>query len=154
MKTNYVDNQLHSHNKDRKSFIIRFCPIFDRIYIKLSGLWTYITAYGKSVKDGYKSNAFSPLAWFCFFPIGLLVAIILIVKNNAVQYVCLGLIVLLIVFPLIMYVVLLRKDPKLLQSEWYRLEDKRLEMSAKGEEIKSVESESVTNVLISGRDNG
>jgi hypothetical protein len=127
----------------------RFLTIFDRLKTSLLSIWTYITAYGKSVQDGYKSNAFSPLAWYVFFPIIPLVVIILAIQNKMVLYVCLGLIVLLILFPLVMYVVLLIKDPKLLQSEWYRLEDKRMDMVAKQGDTPTI-PELITSVEIKG----
>lgn len=93
--------------------------------------WTnYIGKYGQSVKDGYKSNAFSPLTWFAIFFVIPMVIIVLFTSNDVIKYICLSIIILIILFAFVMYVVLLSKDPKLLQSEWYRLEDKRLDMVA------------------------
>jgi len=88
----------------------------------------YITAYGKSVKDGYKSNAFDPLVWFVIFLIIPFIVVVLASSNEIIKYLSLGFIFVIVIFSLVMYVILLCKDPKLLQSEWYRLENRRLDL--------------------------
>jgi hypothetical protein len=94
-------------------------------------LWDkYIQSYGKSIKDGYKSNAFAPLVWFYVFVIPILIILTLLIKDIVIQLIIIGLIVVLILFALLMFFLLFKKDPKLLQSEWYRLENKKLDMIA------------------------
>lgn len=88
----------------------------------------YIAAYGKSMKDGYRSNAFAPLVWYVVFPIIPLMLLVIFAKSEIVQIIAMVLVAGLIIFPLVMYVIILKKDPKLLQSEWYRLEDKKIDM--------------------------
>jgi len=130
-----------------------FFAIFGRLKRKILAFWEkYVTAYGKSVKDGYKSNAYSPLVWFLVFLLPLLIIITLVVKNPVIQYIFVGLIVLTILFSLVIYVVLLVKDPKLLQSEWYRLEDKKLTMIAEQGDAGTRTIESITTTQVTGID--
>lgn len=124
--------------------------ILDKIKTNLLNLWDkYIAAYGKASKEGYKSNAFAPIAWFSIFLILPIVTTILVTKDNTIRYLMFGLLSLVILFTLTMYIVLLVKDPKLLQSEEYRLEEKKLEIIAeKGGEIRIEEAESITKGII------
>src|SRR5205085_79419 len=118
---------------------------------KMLGVWdNYIRAYGKSVKDGYVSNAYAPLVWFVIFLIVPLVVVTLVAKNQVIQYICAGLFVVVIIFTLVMYVVLLLKNPKLLQSEWYRLESKRLDLISQQGDEKPVTIDLVQSTEIRG----
>lgn len=127
--------------------------IFEAIKKKILAFWDYITAYGKAVKYGYKANAFSPIAWYSVFLIIPLIAAIIWVKNSTIQYILVGLLIVVIFFPLVMYIVLLAKDPKLLQSERYRLEEQKLNMIAeKGGNIKFAQLDLNQNVKIGGED--
>jgi hypothetical protein len=126
-------------------------PIF--AYIKKNVLtWAnYMTAYGKAVKAGYKSNAFSPIAWFSIFIIVPLVTGILICKNFTIQIILILLLSLVVLFTLFVYAVLLVKNPKLLQSEKYRLEEQKLNMiSEKGGKIRIVDVDLGSNTKIGG----
>ena len=104
--------------------------IFEKIRVKILAFTKYIAAYGKAVKDGYISNAYSPLVWLIVLVLLPLGGFVIFTDDIIIKYVSFGLIILIILFALVMYVVLLKKDPRLLQSEWYRLEDKRLNMIA------------------------
>jgi hypothetical protein len=129
----------------------RLFAIFDRINRFFLNFVNFIAAYGKSVKDGYKSNAFSPLVWLLVFLIPCLITVIFVIRNDIIRYVLVGLIVLLILFALLMYFLLFKRDPKLLQSEWYRLEDKKLSMIAeKGGQITISEVELNPKTQIGG----
>ena len=114
-----------------------FFAIFDKFKKRLLFFWQNYTAkYGKAIKDGYKSNAFSPIAWYCYFLIIPLGFGCIYTKNTIVQIIFLVLIIIIILFPLVMYFLLFKKDPKLLQSEAYRIRDKTLDIIAqKGGEI-------------------
>jgi len=74
------------------------------------------------------------------------------VDNTIIKYACLGLMIVLVLFTLLMYVVLYKKDPKLLQSEAYRIEDKKLDLIAQqGTDSQSVTiTELIKNVEIKG----
>jgi hypothetical protein len=87
----------------------------------------YLQSLVNSVKVGYKTNAFAPLVWFSFIIVGLLF-LFGYLSSEPLNYFLFGLGGIVILFDLVMYIVLLNKDPKLLQSENYRLEDKKLEI--------------------------
>ena len=62
--------------------------------------------------------------------------VLYIFKDSLISYIFLSLLVIVVLFALCMYVVLLIKDPNLLQSEYYRIEDKKLDIIAsKGSDI-------------------
>ncbi|MEI9955140.1 MAG: hypothetical protein WDM90_02280 [Ferruginibacter sp.] len=126
--------------------------IFDKLKKRLLANWiSYIGKYGQSVKDGYKSNAFSPLVWFIVIFVTPLFVTIWLTNDLVFKYSCFGLIVLVLIFAFCMYIKLLNKDPKLLQSEWYRLEDKKLDMVAQqgeGDEAPIVITEKTTSTEI------
>ncbi|HVW16395.1 MAG TPA: hypothetical protein VHB54_21355 [Mucilaginibacter sp.] len=99
---------------------------FDQMMAQLANL----------MKSGSKTNAYAPLIWQCSIVCVLSIGGMYYFKEPVIRYVFLGLIVLVVIFALVMYVVLLIKDPKLLQSEKYRIEDKKLDIIAsKGEGI-------------------
>lgn len=118
-------------------------PIFRLLNYFGSGnlnIWEkYIRSYGSSMKDGYKTNAFSPLAWFVIFLIIPLLVLVLASKNTVIQYGAMGILLLVVLFCLGMYIILLRKDPKLLQSEKFRIEDRKMDLIAEnGGDIKFI----------------
>lgn len=88
------------------------------------------------MKSGSKTNAYAPLIVVCGIVIFASMIGIHYFDENIIKYVFLGLIVVVVIFALVMYVVLLMKDPKLLQSERYRIEDRKLDIIAsKGQDI-------------------
>jgi energy-coupling factor transporter transmembrane protein EcfT len=89
-----------------------------------------MAGYGVAVEKGYKSNALAPLIWLDIFVIPILLTGVFFIKIVALKYALVSIIFMLLLFTLIMYVLLFKKDPKLLQSEKYRLEDKRLDLIA------------------------
>lgn len=64
------------------------------------------------------------------FVIPVLVVVMCVIKNSAIQYILVGLIVVLILFTLLMYFLLFKKDPNLLQSEKFRIEHKKMDLIA------------------------
>jgi len=135
-------------NVDR--FFNKYFNILGKIRSIILVVWQkYMAAYGKSVKDGYVSNAYAPLVWFVVFLIIPFILGIIFIHNTIVQYVLIGLIAIIVLFSLVMYVVLLVKDPKLLQSESYRLEDKKLDLIAQqgdGGSITVIESQNIAEI--------
>jgi hypothetical protein len=105
----------------------------NKLKLKVQQVWANLA---NIVKSGYRSNAFAPLVWFnaivnSFLLIGICYTNEIIVKY--IFTICLGII---LIFTLVMYLALFIKDPKLLQSERFRLEDKKLDMiSQKGSDI-------------------
>jgi hypothetical protein len=96
----------------------------------------YLAHVGNIFKTGYKSNAFAPYVWLTVLVILLLGSLMVLFDDRVIRYACMGLIFFLVIFGAIMYLILLNKDPKLLQSESYRLEDKRLDIiSSKGSDV-------------------
>lgn len=99
---------------------------YDQIMAQLANL----------MKSGSKTNAFAPLILLCSIVIFTSMIGIYYFNESLIKYLFVALIFLVIIFALVMYVVLLVKDPNLLQSERYRIEDKKLDIIAsKGEEI-------------------
>lgn len=95
----------------------------------------YLANLVNLVKVGYRNNAFAPLVWFNSIVDPLLLIIACITKDS-MSYLLIGLLILIVVFSLMMYLVLLIKNPSLLQSEKYRLEDKKLDLiAAKGSSL-------------------
>jgi membrane protein YdbS with pleckstrin-like domain len=89
------------------------------------------------MKTGSKTNAFAPLIWLCSVVMFMSMTGIYYFKDPIIKYVFVALIVFVVVFSAITYVVILIKDPRLLQTENYRIEDKKLDIIAsKGMEIK------------------
>lgn len=111
-----------------KVLLRKIFTILDRLNKKMLDFVNYMSSYGKSVKDGHKTNAFAPLVWLLVFLIPCLIVTIFFVKNDVIKYLLVGLIIILVLFALLMYFLLLKKDPKLLQSEWYRLENRKLDL--------------------------
>ena len=112
--------------------------------------WNYITAYGKSVQNGYRTNAFAPIKWLTIFLCPLLMAGILLIKILFVQILLVALLVGVVMFALLMYFLIFKEDPKLLQSEAFRIEDRKLDLiSQKGGDISinAVELTTSTNIL-------
>ncbi len=105
--------------------------ILVRINYRVLNFANYIMGYGKAVEQGYRSNALAPLVWLNVFALPVLLTGVFFVKVVAIKYILIGLICVLCVFTLVMYVLLFLKDPKLLQSEKYRIEDKKLDLIAK-----------------------
>ena len=88
------------------------------------------------VKAGYKSNAFAPLVWFNAIVDPILLVSSYISDEPVAKYFLMGTVCLLIVFSAIMYAIIFFKDANLLQSEKYRIEDKKLDLiAAKGSDI-------------------
>jgi membrane protein YdbS with pleckstrin-like domain len=113
----------------------------------------YIQAFGKSVKDGYRTNAFAPMKWFAIFLVPILITSIATIKILFFQIIISILLSIIVVFSLVMYLVIFLKDPKLLQSEAFRIEDRKLDLIAqKGGDISinAVELNTGTNVLGDG----
>jgi site-specific recombinase len=94
-----------------------------------SGPKHYWANIANLVKVGYRSNAFAPLVWFNSIvdPTLLIVACIL---KGVLSYLLVGVLCVIVLFSLTMYVALFIKNPNLLQSERYRLEDKKLDLIA------------------------
>lgn len=82
------------------------------------------------VKSGYKTNAFAPLVWFTAVSLPILLYFGFKTSNTLIQFFLIGASVFIVLFAAIMYLVIFLKDPKLLQSEGYRLEDKKLDLIA------------------------
>jgi archaellum biogenesis protein FlaJ (TadC family) len=96
----------------------------------------YLAHIGNIFRSGYKSNAFAPYVWLTVIIISSLIVIMKLFDDKIITYACMLLIIFVVVFGAIMYLKLFNKDPKLLQSESYRLEDKRLDIiSAKGSDV-------------------
>jgi hypothetical protein len=93
---------------------------YDQIMAQLANL----------MKSGSKTNAFAPLIWLCGIVIFTSMIGIYYFNDVVIKYLFVALIFLVIIFALVMYVVLLIKDPRLLQSEHYRIEDKKLDIIA------------------------
>lgn len=127
--------------------------IFEQIRIKILAFTKYIAAYGKAVKDGYISNAYSPLVWVIVLVLLPLASFVIFTDDAIIKYVAFAVIILIILFALVIYVVLLTKDPKLLQSEWYRIEDKKLNMIAeKGDTGEIVQHKFSTSAELSSNE--
>lgn len=97
-----------------------------------------LAKFGSLIGTYSKRNIYAPLIWISGFIITMLGIIMFSFKEySEVRYTCLVFILLITIFDLVMYVIIFVKDPKLLQSERFRLEDKKLDMMAsKGSEIK------------------
>jgi hypothetical protein len=117
--------------------LLNIFVFFCRLHERLMGFWEkYILNYGTAVQRGHKSNAYAPLVWFDVFTLPILSLLICIIKIPFVEIALSVLLILVVLFSLVMYLMLYLKDPKLLQSEYYRLEDKKLDMIAqKGGDI-------------------
>lgn len=95
----------------------------------------YLANLVNLVKVGYKSNAFAPLVWFNGI-VDPLLLIIAVIVGGITSYILIILLGLIILFSLAMYAIIFAKNPNLLQSERYRLEDKKLDLIAsKGSEF-------------------
>ena len=96
----------------------------------------YLSNLALLVKSGYKSNTFSPLVWFCAIVMPVLAALLIFSNDKVIIYTSLALFVVLLMFCMRMYLKTFDKDPKLLQSERFRIEDKKLDLVAqKGSNI-------------------
>ncbi|MBL0049014.1 MAG: hypothetical protein IPP32_13065 [Bacteroidetes bacterium] len=88
------------------------------------------------IKAGYKSNAFAPLVWFNAVANPSLIIGACYTNDIALRYLLGILAALIIAVSLIAYIVLLIKSPTLLQSESFRIEDKKLDLIAqKGTDV-------------------
>ena len=87
----------------------------------------YLGTLGNTLKIGKKSNAFFPLAIFST----LIISISTFFASKApspLNYFLYGFAGVVTIFTMIVYLIIFFRDPKLLQSESYRLEDKKLEI--------------------------
>jgi hypothetical protein len=88
------------------------------------------------MKSGSRSNAFAPLVWLCGTVLLCCFGGMYYFKEPLLKYWLLGLCVFVVIYACIMYLCIFLKDPKLLQSENYRIEDRKLDIIAsKGEGI-------------------
>jgi hypothetical protein len=94
-----------------------------------SGPKHYWANIANLVKVGYRSNAFAPLVWFNSIVDPSLLIVACIIKGY-LSYLLVGVVCVIVLFSLTMYVALFIKNPNLLQSENYRLEDKKLDLIA------------------------
>jgi len=89
------------------------------------------------VKVGYKSNAFAPIVWFNAIVLPILFVVALNIDNEKAQLFLIYVACAIAVFSALMYLIIFLKDPKLLQSERFRIEDKKLDLiSQKGSNFK------------------
>jgi hypothetical protein len=96
----------------------------------------YLSKLANMVQVGRRSNAFAPVIWLtgiiCFICIGGMHYF----DDPIIKYTLLIIFIIGILYAMAMYIVLLVKDPRLLQSESFRIEDKKLDIiSAKGSEV-------------------
>lgn len=116
--------------------MMRIFVILDKLNRKFLNFVSYIASYGKAIAGGYKTNALAPLIWFNVFLIPVFTTGAILINITAIKYVLIISIIISVLFTFVMYVVLFIKDPKLLQSEGYRIEDKKLDIIAqKGGDI-------------------
>lgn len=143
-KDKKVETQDSSSHSDGNTFVVCSIYLFKYITSKCIDLSTklhimfqnYFANLANVVKVGYKSNAFAPLVWFNAVVQPFLFVPAFLSKNETIKVVLIIVASLLIVFSAIMYLVLFLKDPKLLQSENFRIEDKKLDLIAqKGSDI-------------------
>jgi hypothetical protein len=80
------------------------------------------------VKTGYKTNAFAPYVWFCAVVAAVELLIMIFIPDLFIRRVLTICFVSTVGFGMFMYWKLFKKDPRLLQSESFRLEDKKLDM--------------------------
>lgn len=93
-------------------------------------------AFSETFKTGYKANALSPYIWFICLSIILLLVGIKLTDDSLIRYLFVGTILILLLFGIIMGVAIFIKDPKLLQTEKYRTNDRILDLvEQKGGEI-------------------
>lgn len=88
------------------------------------------------IKSGYRSNAFAPYVWF--LGVIAIVSFILMyfIPDEFIRRILAVVLVAAMLFGMFMYYTLFKKDPRLLQSESFRLEDKKLDMiSQKGSDF-------------------
>lgn len=91
-----------------------------------------LASLGNSLRVFKRGNAFTPFAIFAIFVIVILIYFST-VFSGVIQMIMIILICFIVLFSCAMYLVLLIKNPKLLQSETYRLEEQRLNiMQEKG----------------------
>ncbi len=89
------------------------------------------------VKAGYKSNAYAPIVWFNAIILPIFFTVALCLGDCAAQIVLIYVACGIVIFSAIMYLVIFIKDPKLLQSERFRIEDRKLDLvSTKGADFK------------------
>jgi hypothetical protein len=96
----------------------------------------YFTSIVNLVKTGYKTNAFAPYVWFTAVVAVVEIIIMIIISDMFVRRTLTITLVATILFGMYMYYQMFKKDPRLLQSESFRLEDKKLDMiGQKGSDI-------------------
>jgi hypothetical protein len=105
---------------------LRFYHLIKMFRQYVSGISNIVNSGGK------KSNAFTPILKLIgifaitFIPIALYL-------NGIIVYIMLGVLMFLFLGAVIIYLIIFFKDPKLLQSESYRIEERKLEIvSEKG----------------------
>lgn len=88
---------------------------------------SYLGSLGNTLKIGKRSNAFFPLAVFSIVIIGIS-TFFGFKSPSPLNYFLYGFAGFVTIFTMTVYLIIFFKDPKLLQSESYRLEDKRLDI--------------------------
>jgi hypothetical protein len=105
--------------------------LFKTIKRKIKSMFTeYWAKTANVVKAGYRSNAFAPLVWFNSIVDPILIAGSIFTSEPVIKIIFIIIVAIIILLSVIMYVVLFLKDPKLLQSEEFRIEDKKLDLIA------------------------
>lgn len=96
----------------------------------------YLANMANVISAGYKSNAYAPLVWFNGVVDPLLILAVCFTSNVKIEAILLILLCIIIAGSFIVYVVLLIIKPGLLQSESFRIEDKKLDLIAqKGSDL-------------------
>jgi len=96
----------------------------------------YLASIVNLVRTGYKTNAFAPYVWFCAVIAVVELLIMIAIADIFIRRVLTITFVVTVLFGMFMYWKLFKKDPRLLQSESFRLEDKKLDMiGQKGSDI-------------------
>lgn len=106
------------------------------------------------IKAGYKTNAFAPLVWFNAVADPSLIISINCSDDKSMKLIFLLCVILIILCTLVAYFYMLFKRPDLLQSEKFRIEDKKLDLIAsKGSDIVISPVNLTTPILIEGDGN-
>ena len=84
-----------------------------------------LASLGNSLKVFKRGNAFTPFAFFAIFLIVILIYFAASL-HGTLQLILIILVCFIVGFSCLMYLLLFLKDPRLLQSETYRLEEQKL----------------------------
>ena len=101
-----------------------------------------VTSLANAIKSWSRSNAFAPYIVFSSTTLLFVLVICCFVKDVWIQRILIGCACFVIILGPVFYFLLFLKDPKLLQSERFRLEDKKLDVvasKATGIEIATVD---------------